>query len=380
MKLATKLIHAGQHPDPSTGAVMTPVYLTSTYAQEFPDQHKGYDYSRAGNPTRKALEDNLAAIENGKFGFAFSSGMGAVDAMLKCLKPGDEVIATNDLYGGTYRLFSQTFAAYGIKFHFVSFDDMDAVARLVNPNTKMIWIETPTNPTLKIIDIEACGNLSKQHGLILVADNTFASPWLQNPLDLGADVVMHSATKYLGGHSDLIMGALITSNEALAEQIFFNQKSTGATPGPMDCFLALRGIKTLHLRMQAHEKNAAAIVDMLLSHPRVGKVFYPGLKSHLGHEIAKRQMRGFGGMVSFELKSEFVGDSQRLMTRTKVFTLAESLGGVESLISHPASMTHASIPREIREKSGVTDGLIRMSVGVEDGEDLVADLKQALEG
>ncbi len=378
MKPATRLIHAGQQPDPATGAVMTPVYLTSTYVQEAPDVHKGYDYSRAGNPTRKALEDNLAAIENGKYGFCFSSGMGATDTVVKLLQPGDEVIATNDLYGGTFRLFTKTYVRYGIKFHFVSFDQMDKVEALINAKTKMIWVETPTNPLLNIIDLRATAALAKAHGLLLVADNTFASPWLQNPLDFGADIVMHSMTKYLGGHSDLVMGGLVTNDKALADELYFNQKSTGATPGPMDCFLALRGIKTLHLRMNAHCQNAAAVAGLLQAHPAVGKVYYPGLPDHPGHAIAASQMRGFGGMVSFSLVNNSREATFEFLKKTKVFTLAESLGGVESLVCHPASMTHASIPEEVRLKAGITEGLIRLSVGVEDLDDILEDLDQAL--
>ena len=378
MKPATRLIHAGQQPDPATGAVMTPVYLTSTYVQEAPDVHKGYDYSRAGNPTRKALEDNLAAIENGKYGFCFSSGMGATDTVVKLLQPGDEVIATNDLYGGTFRLFTKTYVRYGIKFHFVSFDQMDKVEALINAKTKMIWVETPTNPLLNIIDLRATAALAKAHGLLLVADNTFASPWLQNPLDFGADIVMHSMTKYLGGHSDLVMGGLVTNDKALADELYFNQKSTGATPGPMDCFLALRGIKTLHLRMNAHCQNAAAVAGLLQAHPAVGKVYYPGLPDHPGHAIAASQMRGFGGMVSFSLVNNSREATFEFLKKTKVFTLAESLGGAESLVCHPASMTHASIPEEVRLKAGITEGLIRLSVGVEDLDDILEDLDQAL--
>jgi cystathionine gamma-lyase len=379
-KKATQLIHAGQEPDPSTGAVMTPVFMTSTYVQEAPNVHQGYDYSRAGNPTRKALEDNLAAIENGKYGYAFSSGMGAVDAVLKLLNPGDEVLATSDLYGGTFRLFTQTFSRYGVKFKFLDFSDMNKVAAEVTPATKMIWAETPTNPLLHIIDLSACSELCRAHNLLLVADNTFASPWLQNPLDLGADIVMHSMTKYLGGHSDLVMGGLICNREDLSEALYFNQKSTGATPGPMDCFLALRGIKTLHLRMQAHCANARQVVKYLNSHPKVGKVYYPGLETHPGHAVAAAQMRDFGGMVSFELANSGRDTTFAFMQATQLFTLAESLGGVESLVCHPASMTHASIPVEVREKAGITEGLIRLSVGVEDAEDLLNDLEQALAG
>jgi cystathionine gamma-lyase len=375
---ATLLIHAGQQSDPTTGAVMTPVYMTSTYEQEAPDRHKGFDYSRAGNPTRKALEDNLAAIESGNYGFCFSSGMGAIDAVLKCFNPGDEIITTSDLYGGTFRLFTQTFSRYGLVFHFTDCNDLVGLKSLINSRTKMLWIETPTNPLLNVIDIKSCATLANEHSLMLVCDNTFASPWLQNPLELGADVVMHSMTKYLGGHSDLIMGGLVCRDKAIADSIYFNQKSTGATPGPMDCFLALRGIKTLHLRMDAHCRNAAAVATFLNNHNAVSKVIYPGLPSHPGHDIAKEQMRGFGGMVSFELKNQNIDAALKFMNKTKLFILAESLGGVESLVSHPATMTHASIPAEVRKAAGISDGLIRLSVGVEDIKDLISDIEQAL--
>jgi len=379
MKFATKAVHAGAEPDPLTGAVMTPIYQTSTYAQATPGDHKGYEYSRTHNPTRTRLHEALAALENGKHAFCFSSGMGAIDTVVKLLNPGDEVISTNDLYGGTYRLFSKTFARYGVKFHFVDLADIAAVEALVNPNTKLIWAETPTNPTLNILDIEALAGISKKHGLKLAVDNTFASPYLQNPLDWGADIVMHSITKYLGGHSDTVMGGLIVKDDALAEQIAFNQNATGAVPGPQDCFLVLRGIKTLHLRMERHGENALAVVKFLGSHPAVDKIYFPGLPSHPNHEVAKKQMRGFGGMVSFTLRNDSIEAVNKFLSNTHLFTLAESLGGVESLIGHPASMTHASIPKEEREKTGVVDSLIRLSVGIEDADDLIEDLKNALD-
>jgi len=379
MKFATKAVHAGAEPDPLTGAVMTPIYQTSTYAQATPGDHKGYEYSRTHNPTRTRLHEALAALENGKHAFCFSSGMGAIDTVVKLLNPGDEVISTNDLYGGTYRLFSKTFARYGVKFHFVDLADIPAVEALVNENTKLIWAETPTNPTLNILDIEALARISKKHGLKLAVDNTFASPYLQNPLDWGADIVMHSITKYLGGHSDTVMGGLIVKDDALAEQIAFNQNATGAVPGPQDCFLVLRGIKTLHLRMERHCENALAVVKFLESHPSVDKIYFPGLPSHPNHEVAKKQMRGFGGMMSFTLKNDSIEAVNKFLSNTHLFTLAESLGGVESLIGHPASMTHASIPKEEREKTGVVDSLIRLSVGIEDAEDLIEDLKNALD-
>lgn len=378
MKFATKAVHAGAEPEPQTGAVMTPIYQTSTYAQASPGDHKGYEYSRTHNPTRTRLHQALAALENGKHAFCFSSGMGSIDTVIKLLNPGDEVISTNDLYGGTYRLFTKTFARYGVKFHFVNLADTEAVEALVNSNTKLIWAETPTNPTLNIVDIEALAAIAKKNNLRLAVDNTFASPYLQNPLDLGADIVMHSITKYLGGHSDTVMGGLIVNDDALAEQIAFNQNATGATPGPQDCFLVLRGIKTLHLRMEKHCQNALAIAAFLQTHPAVDKIYFPGLESHPGHEIAKRQMRGFGGMMSFTLKDNTMEAAKKVLSNTHLFTLAESLGGVESLIGHPASMTHASIPKEEREKTGVVDSLIRLSVGVEDADDLIEDLRNAL--
>lgn len=378
MKFGTKAIHAGVHPDPETGAIMTPIYQTSTYVQASPGVNKGYEYARTANPTRTQLQDALAALENGKHGVVFSSGMGAVDAVIKLLNAGDHVIAVNDIYGGSYRLFTKTFARLGIEFSFVSFTDAANVEAAIKPNTKLLWIETPTNPLLQIADIELYASLAKKHGLISVVDNTFASPYLQNPLDLGADIVMHSMTKYIGGHSDVVAGGLITNDDKIAEDLKFNQKSTGATPGPQDCFLLLRGIKTLHLRMQRHSENGRAVAEFLSKHPAIDKLYYPGLPTHPGHEIAKNQMRDFGGMMSFTLKNDSKEAAFKFLESTELFSLAESLGGVESLISHPASMTHASIPKEEREKVGVTDSLIRISVGVEDIEDLIADLDKAL--
>jgi len=377
VKIETKTIHGGLKPDSSTGAVMTPIYQTTTYAQERPGMHKGFEYSRSQNPTRQALENNLAELENGKFGLAFSSGLAAIDAVVKLLSPGDEVISTNDLYGGTYRLFNGVWERYGIVFHFIGLDDLDRLDELMNSKTKMVWIETPTNPTLKIVDIERVCSWAKKNKLLSVVDNTFATPYLQNPLDLGADIVMHSATKYLGGHSDVVMGALVTRDQQIADQLYFYQNSCGAVPGPQDCFLALRGIKTLHLRMDRHSENAAGIAAFLESRPEVENVYWPGLKSHPNHEIAKRQMRNFGGMISFSLRDDTVDRAFELVSATKVFTLAESLGGVESLIGHPATMTHASIPREKRQKSGVVDSLIRLSVGIEHIDDLREDLERA---
>ena len=378
MKFGTKTIHAGQHADPTTGAIMTPVYQTSTYIQETPGNHKGYEYSRTGNPTRKALEDNIAVLENGKYGLCFGSGLAAVDSIIKLLSPGDEVISTNDLYGGTYRIFTKVFEQFGIKFHFTGMGDIEKIASLINSNTKMIWAETPTNPMLNIIDIAALSKLSKSNDLILVVDNTFATPYLQRPIELGADIVMHSLTKYMGGHSDVIMGAAICNDENIAEKLYFLQNSCGAVPGPQDAFLVLRGIKTLHLRMQRHCENGKVISDFLSNHSKVKNVFWPGLKSHPNHDIAVKQMNGFGGMVSFDLKGNQLEDAIKVVSATKYFTLAESLGGVESLIGHPASMTHAAIPKAEREVTGVVDSLIRLSVGIEDVEDLVEDLDQAL--
>ena len=378
MKFGTKAIHAGVEPDPSTGAIMTPIYQTSTYAQESPGKHKGFEYSRTHNPTRKALESNLAALENGKHGLCFSSGLGAMDTMLKLFKAGDEIISTNDLYGGSYRLFRRVYEAFGLKFHFVPMQNPEAVREKINANTRMIWVETPTNPLMNIIDIEAYAALAKEHKLLLAVDNTFSSPYLQTPLDLGADIVMHSVTKYIGGHSDVVMGALVLNDDQLYERLLFLQNACGAVPGPQDCFLVLRGIKTLHIRMQRHCENGRKVAEYLAQHPKVGKVYWPGLPEHPNHEVAKKQMRDFGGMISFTLKGNVLEDAIKVLESFKFFTLAESLGGVESLCGHPASMTHASIPREEREKAGLKDSLIRLSVGIEDIEDLLADLEQAI--
>jgi cystathionine beta-lyase/cystathionine gamma-synthase len=378
MKLATKIIHAGAEPDPSTGAIMTPIYQTSTYVQAAPGQHKGYEYARSQNPTRKALEDALAIIENGKYGLAFSSGVAATDAVIKLLSPGDEVIAANDMYGGTYRLFTKVFEKFGIKFIYVDTSKVSNVADAITNHTKLIWVETPTNPLMNISDIAAIALVAKKAGALLCVDNTFASPYLQNPLNDGADIVMHSATKYLGGHSDVIQGALIMNDSSLRDQLYFIQKSCGAVPGPMDCFLVLRGIKTLHVRMQRHCENGAAIAHYLRSHPKVEKVYWPGFEDNEGYSIAKKQMRDFGGMISFTLKDASIEAANNVLSSTKLFSLAESLGGVESLINHPASMTHASIPREERIKNGLADGLIRLSVGLEDANDLIEDLKTAI--
>jgi cystathionine gamma-lyase len=379
MKFGTKAIHAGQEPDPATGAIMTPIYQTSTYVQEAPGEHKGYAYARGKNPTRVALEKCLAALENAEYALCFSSGMGAVDTAIKLLSPGDEVIATDDLYGGTYRMFTKVFSKFGIVFHFVDMHDKEGVEKHINSKTKMMWIETPTNPMMKIIDVQYYTALAKKHNLISVVDNTFASPYLQNPLDLGADIVMHSATKYLGGHSDVIMGALMTNNKEYYDQLAFITNSCGPVPGPQDSFLVLRGLKTLHLRMKAHCENGKAVAQFLRQHPKVGKVYWPGFEDHPNHDIAKKQMRDFGGMISFTLKSDSFDDASKLAKSLNVFSLAESLGGVESLVGHPASMTHASIPKEERVKTGLVDSLLRLSVGVEDQEDLIDDLKQALE-
>lgn len=378
MKFATKAIHAGVHPDEATGAIMTPIYQTSTYVQDGVGVHKGYEYSRTLNPTRHALEKNVAAIENGRFGAAFASGLAAIDCVIKMLHPGDEVISTNDLYGGTYRLFTTIFAQYGIQFQFVDMSNASNVANYVTEKTKLIWVETPTNPMMNIIDIEAVALIAKKAGAILGVDNTFATPYLQTPIDLGADIVMHSATKYLGGHSDVVMGILVTDNEEISKEMYRIQNSTGAVTAPMDAFLVLRGIKTLHLRMQRHCENGAKIAHWLVKHPKVDKVYWPGFETHPNHAIAKKQMRDFGGMISFTLKGNKLEDAHSLVKKVAVFALAESLGGVESLIGHPATMTHASIPKEEREKTGVVDSLIRLSVGVEDVVDLIADLEQAL--
>jgi cystathionine beta-lyase/cystathionine gamma-synthase len=378
MKTGTKFIHAGAIPDPSTGAIMTPIYQTSTFVQEAPGVNKGFEYARSQNPTRTALESALATIENAKFGLAFSSGVAATDAVIKLLTPGDEVIAASDMYGGTYRLFTKIFSKYGIKFIYVDTCNVENIKAVVTPNTKLIWIETPTNPLMNITDIHAVSKISKTANALLCVDNTFASPYLQNPLDLGADIVMHSSTKYLGGHSDVIQGALMLNDTALREQLYFIQKSCGAVPGPMDCFLVLRGIKTLHVRMKQHCENGYIIAHFLRKHPAVDKVYWCGFADHPNYNIAKIQMRGFGGMMSFTLKDDSIEAANKVLSSTKLFSLAESLGGVESLINHPASMTHASIPREERIKNGLSDGLIRLSVGIEDADDLVEDLKQAI--
>ena len=378
MKFSTKAVHAGVEPDPSTGAIMTPIFQTSTYVQTAPGDHKGFEYSRTHNPTRTALQNALAALENGKHGLCFASGMASIDAVVKLMAPGDEVVSTNDLYGGSYRLFTKIFAPYGIKFNFVDMCDPANVAAAITPKTKLVWVETPTNPTLRIVDIEAIAKLTKGKDILLAVDSTFASPYLQNPMDMGADIVMHSVTKFLGGHSDVVMGALVVNDDALAERLAFIQNSCGGTPGPQDCFLVLRGLKTLHLRMERHCSNGRAIAEWLVKHPKVGKVYWPGLKDHGNHEVAKRQMRDFGGMMSFTIKGDRKDDAFGFFSSCRLFTLAESLGGVESLMGHPASMTHASIPREVRIASGVSDSLIRLSVGVEDAEDLIGDLAQAL--
>ncbi|MES2588052.1 MAG: cystathionine gamma-synthase [Bacteroidota bacterium] len=378
MKFGTKAIHAGVHPDPTTGAIMTPIFQTSTYVQEAPGVNKGFGYARGKNPTREALQNNIAALENGKHCVCFSSGMGATDAVIRMLKPGDEVITGDDLYGGSYRIFTKIYESYGIKFHFIDLTDADNIKKYINSNTKLIWAETPTNPTMQIIDIVACAEISKANNLTLVVDNTFASPYLQNPLDLGADIVMHSVTKYLGGHSDVVMGALITNSDDLHEKLYFILNSTGANPGPMDSFLVIRGIKTLHLRMERHCYNGRKIAEYLKNHPKIDKIYWPGFPEHKNHDIAKKQMRDFGGMISIVLKDKTIENTFRVASSFKVFSLAESLGGVESLINHPATMTHGAIPKEEREKVGVVDSLLRLSVGVEDVEDLIADLEQAL--
>ncbi len=377
MKFATKTIHAGLQPDPSTGAVMTPIYQTSTYAQSAPGEHKGYEYARTQNPTRHALEANLAALENGNYGICFGSGLAAMDAVLKLLNAGDEVVATNDLYGGSYRLITKIYERFGLKGHFVPMYEVAEVEKYLTPNTKLLWIETPTNPMLNLVDIAGVCNIAKARGILTCVDNTFASPFLQTPLDLGADIVLHSATKYLGGHSDSVLGAVVVKEEELAQRLHFIQNASGAVPGPMDCFLILRGIKTLHLRVERACQNAARIADYLQAHPKVNRVYYPGFSDHPGHEVAKKQMRAFGAMVSFDLKKDKFEDAKKVLSRTELFTLAESLGGVESLIGHPATMTHASIPREERLKVGLTDTLIRLSVGIEDVEDLIEDLEKA---
>lgn len=379
MKFGTKAIHAGVEPDPSTGAIMTPIFQTSTYVQESPSRHKGYAYARGANPTRNVLQKNIAALENGKFGLCFSSGMGATDAVIKLLNPGDEVITSNDLYGGSYRMFRRVFEKYGIKFHFTDVSDPGNITRLINQKTKLLWLETPSNPLMRVTDIAACVAQARKHNVLVAVDNTFASPYLQNPLDLGADIVMHSVTKYLSGHSDVIMGALVVNDEKLYQELAFITNSCGAVPGPQDSFLVLRGIKTLHLRMERHCYNGKMIAHHLRAHPKVGKVYWPGFEDHPNHNIAKKQMRDFGGMLSLTLKDDSQATATKLMESVELFSLAESLGGVESLINHPATMTHASIPREDRIKNGLSDSLIRLSIGVEDLEDLIDDLNQALE-
>ena len=378
MKFATKAIHAGVHPDESTGAIMTPIYQTSTYVQDGVGNHKGYEYSRTQNPTRHALEKNIAAIENGNFGACFGSGLAAIDCVIKMLNPGDEVISTNDLYGGSYRLFKTIFEKYGIKFHFVDMQHPSNVESHVNAHTKLIWVETPTNPMMNIIDIEAMASIAKKAGAMLCVDNTFATPYLQNPLDLGADIVMHSVTKYLGGHSDVVMGALVCNDDEIAKEMYRIQNSTGAVTAPMDSFLVLRGIKTLHLRVQRHCENGEKLANFLVKHPKIDKVYWPGFPTHPNHDVARKQMRGYGGMISFTMKGNHLEDALEVVKKVEIFALAESLGGVESLIGHPATMTHASIPKEVREKTGVVDSLIRLSVGIEDADDLIADLTQAL--
>ena len=379
MKFGTKCIHAGLSPDPSTGAVMTPIYQTSTYAQAEPGKHQGFEYARTQNPTRSALERNLAQLENGEYAVAFSSGLAAMDAIIRLLEPGDEVIAVNDLYGGSYRQLVRVHGRYGIQSHFVDLADVDGVEKLINKKTRLIWIETPTNPMLKLVDIAAITAIARQKKVLTCVDNTFASPVLQNPLDMGADIVLHSATKYLGGHSDVVMGAVMTNSKEIAEKLYFLQNAVGAVPGPQDCFLMLRGIKTLHLRVERACKNAKKIAKYLANHPKVGQVYYPGLKDHPQHELAKRQMRDFGAMVSFDFPGGTYEMALKVLTNTHYFTLAESLGGVESLIGHPASMTHASIPRDERLKVGLTDSLIRLSVGIEDVDDLIEDLEKAFQ-
>lgn len=377
MKFGTKAIHAGVEPDPSTGAIMTPIFQTSTYVQESPAKHKGYAYARGANPTRNSLQKSIAALENGKFGLCFSSGMGATDAVIRLLNPGDEVITSNDLYGGSYRMFKRVYERFGIKFHFIDLTDVKNAESLINEKTKLFWIETPSNPLMRIIDIGACVALAKKNNCLVAVDNTFASPYLQNPLDLGADIVMHSVTKYLGGHSDVIMGALVVNDEKLYQDLAFITNACGAVPGPQDSFLVLRGIKTLHLRMERHCQNGRIIADYLRNHAKIGKVYWPGFADHPNHAIARKQMRDFGGMLSFTLRDDREETARQFMESVALFSLAESLGGVESLINHPASMTHASIPREERLKNGLTDSLIRLSIGVEDAEDLLEDLNQA---
>jgi cystathionine beta-lyase/cystathionine gamma-synthase len=378
LRKETQFIHAGAEPDSATGAIMTPIYQTSTFVQQAPGVHKGYEYARTQNPTRSALETALAVVENGKYGLCFGSGSAASDAVIKLLNPGDEVIAANDMYGGTYRLFTKIFEKYGIKFHFINMQDANEVSKFITEKTKLIWTETPTNPMMNITDIAAVAQIAKKHNVLLCVDNTFASPYLQNPLNLGADIVLHSATKYIGGHSDSVLGALIVKDEELKNKLAFIQNSCGAIPGPQDCFLMLRGLKTLHVRMKRHCENGEKIAHSLRDNPKVDKVYWAGFSDHPNHEIAKKQMSGFGGMMSFTLKNDSIDEAKKLLSSTKLFSLAESLGGVESLIGHPASMTHASIPREERIKNGLVDSLIRLSVGIEDADDLIEDLDQAI--
>jgi cystathionine beta-lyase/cystathionine gamma-synthase len=378
LRKETQFIHAGAEPDSATGAIMTPIYQTSTFVQEAPGVHKGYEYARTQNPTRSALETALALVENGKYGLCFGSGSAASDAVIKLLNPGDEVIAANDMYGGTYRLFTKIFEKYGIKFHFINMQDANEVSKFINEKTKLIWTETPTNPMMNITDIAAVAAIAKKHNVLLCVDNTFASPYLQNPLNLGADIVLHSATKYIGGHSDSVLGALIVKDEELKNKLAFIQNSCGAIPGPQDCFLMLRGLKTLHVRMKRHCENGERIAHWLRDNPKVAKVYWAGFSDHPNHQIAKKQMSGFGGMMSFTLKNDNIDEAKKLLSSTKLFSLAESLGGVESLIGHPASMTHASIPRDERIKNGLVDSLIRLSVGIEDADDLIEDLEQAI--
>lgn len=378
LKFNSKTIHGGQHPDKAYGAVMPPIYQTSTYAQSTPGGHMGFEYSRSANPTRTALENSLASIENGQYGLAFASGLSAIDAVIKLLNPGDEVVSTNDLYGGSYRLFKQIFEKYGITFHFIGMQSLETIASHINDKTKLIWVETPTNPMMNVIDIAGVSKLAKENNLLLAVDNTFATPYLQRPLDLGADIVMHSATKYLGGHSDVVVGALVVNDKELADKLYFIQNASGAVCGPMDSFLTLRGIKTLHVRMQRHCENGKVVAEYLANNPKIEKVYWPGFETHPNHDIAKAQMDDFGGMISFVPKGSSYEDAIKIVEKLQVFTLAESLGGVESLAGHPASMTHASIPKEEREKSGVVDALIRLSVGIEDADDLIADLEQAI--
>ncbi|MEK6153065.1 cystathionine gamma-synthase [Flavobacteriaceae bacterium 3-367] len=378
LKFNSRTIHGGQEPDKAYGSVMPPIYQTSTYAQTTPGGHQGYEYSRSGNPTRTALENSLASIENGNYGLAFASGLSAIDAVIKLLEPGDEVVSTNDLYGGSYRLFRQVYEKYGIVFHFIGMQDASEIASYITDKTKLIWVETPTNPMMHIVDIAAVSGLAKKHDILLAVDNTFATPYLQRPLDLGADIVMHSATKYLGGHSDVVVGALVVKDKELADKLYFLQNASGAVCGPMDSFLVLRGIKTLHVRIQRHCENGRAVAEYLAKHPKIEKVYWPGFEDHPNHDIAASQMDDFGGMISFVTRGCAYADAIKIVESLRVFTLAESLGGVESLAGHPASMTHASIPKEEREKSGVVDALIRLSVGIEDKDDLIADLEQAI--